>query len=91
MSEQREVQRLFQQERDEDRLRKVIREELDAWGTRIGLNTEDPMSQQEDFRHLRRWRHIVESSSMRVAVTTVSFFVAAFLGLVWFGITKGSK
>lgn len=82
-------ERLFDQERAEDRIRKVIREELDAWGTRIGLNTDDPIAQQEDFRHLRRWRKIVESSSMRAAITTASMLVAAVLGLVWMSLTRG--
>ncbi len=72
-----------------DIIRKAIRTELDDWGMRIGLNTADPVKQQEDFRHLRRWRQIVESSGMRAAVSAVSLLVAAFLGLLWFALTEG--
>lgn len=72
-----------------DIIRKAVRVELDDWGTRVGLNTADPVAQQEDFRHLRRWRQIVESTGMRAAITTASVLVAAVLALIWVAIAGG--
>lgn len=69
-------------EREEHRLRIILREELDAWGQRIGLDTSDPISLQADFRHLRRTRHLVEKAGLRAVYTLVTICVTGLVAVV---------
>lgn len=72
---------------DEVRLRAILREELDAWGTRVGIDAADPMASQADFRHLRRSRNIFESSAMKAVLTVVVVTVTAGIGTLWMILT----
>ena len=68
---------------DEQRLRTILREELNAWGQRIGLDTADPLSQQADFRHLRRWRHVMERTGLRAIYTVVTLGITGTVAAIW--------
>ncbi len=73
---------------DEHRLRTILREELDSWGQRIGLDTADPISQQADFRHLRRSRQVMEKTGLRVIYTAVTLIVTAGAAALWAGLSS---
>lgn len=68
-------------------VRTAVREELHDWGQRVGLDTSDLMAQQADFRHLRRWRLIVEGGGMKAVTTAVFVVVTGLLGLIWVSIS----
>lgn len=68
---------------EEHRLRTILREELDAWGLRIGLDTANPMKQQADFRHLRRHREVMEKAGLRAILTFVALSVSAGMAAIW--------
>lgn len=68
-------------------LTKIVHDAMDDWGAKMGFDIKDPLDQQADMRHLRKWRNIVEGSSMRALTTTVGVFVTGVLGLLWLTIT----
>lgn len=72
---------------DEARLRTIFREELNAWGTRVGIDTEDPMASQADFRHLRKWRNMMESAGLKAVLTMVVLSVTAGMSALWMMVT----
>ncbi len=73
---------------NEHRLREILREELNAWGQRIGLDVDDPMETQADFRHLRRSRKVIEGSGLRAVLTIVTLAITGGAAALWLGITS---
>lgn len=67
-------------------VRAAVREELNDWGQRIGLDTGDPIEQQADFRHLRRWRKVVEGGGMKIVTSAVFVMISGVLGWLAFGL-----
>lgn len=70
-----------------DIMRTVVRDALNDWGQGIGLDTRNPMQQQADFQHLRRWRTVIEGGGMRVMITVVSMVITGLVAAIWLGIT----
>ena len=48
----------------------------------IGVDTEKPFDMQADFAHLRRWRLLVERSTVFAVMTFVGLVVAAFVAFI---------
>ena len=65
-----------------DDVRTAVRQELHDWSQRVGLDADDLIAQQADFRHLRRWRLIVESSGMKAITTAIFVVISGALGAV---------
>lgn len=53
--------------------------------TSFGIEEDDRVELQADFRHLRRWRKSVEQTQTYAFKTIVTVLVTGFLGMVWMG------
>lgn len=74
---------------DKDRIKDAMREALNEWALGLGVDVTSPSSKlevQADFRHLRRWRLLVEGGGLKAAYTMVTLVVTALLGALWLGI-----
>lgn len=66
-----------------------MHEALDEWALGIGVDVSKPEAKlelQADFRHLRRWRKIVEGGGLKAAYTVITIVVTAAIGALWIGI-----
>ena len=50
----------------------------------IGVDTEKPFYMQRDFAHLRRWRLLIERSTVFAVMTFVGLVVTGFVAFIGF-------
>ncbi len=74
----------------EERLRAILSEELDEQSTKLftklselGLDLKDPLAQQADMRHLRKWRTALERSGLYALSVTFATIVMAIGTALW--------
>ena len=75
----------------ERRLREILKEELDEHQkslvqmlSMVGLDMNAPLEQQDDFRHLRRWRKIVEGGGIKAAIYMMAITFAGAISAAWY-------
>jgi len=78
---------------NEARLREILSQELGKSRralfselTSLGLDFKQPLEQQADLRHLRKWRVTVEKTGLRMLLTVVTLAVTGFISVVWAGV-----
>jgi len=69
-----------------EELRLIVREELDRAFTGLGLNRDDPVSQQADLVWLHEMRQTVQSSVRHAVTVAMGLIVTGLLGAVWGGV-----
>ncbi|MEL4071729.1 hypothetical protein WKW50_16415 [Ochrobactrum sp. GPK 3] len=49
----------------------------------LGVNSDDPIEMQADFRHLREWRKSVATVKRQGMITATIVVASGLLGLIW--------
>lgn len=80
----REAAAALDQERLEALVSRVVLETL----TRLGIDAENPMTMQRDFRHLREWRTTMEAVKAKGILAVVSIAVSGLVAVLWLGLKE---
>ncbi len=73
----------------EHQLKVVVEQTVEETLLKMGVDVEDPIAMQKDFKNLREWSTTVETVRKGVIMTMVTVFVSGVLGLLWLSV-KGS-
>jgi hypothetical protein len=74
-------------------LKLLVRQTVSETLISLGIDHNDPIEMQADFRHLREWRRSVNSVKRYGFMTAVGVVITGLLGAIWVGLrsmTNGS-
>lgn len=66
----------------EERLRSILREELNDAFKNIGIDPEDTLENQKDMAWLRTWRKAVVKTSSSAGLTVITILVTGVVGII---------
>lgn len=69
--------------RTDDEIRAIVKATVAETLVKLGVDIEDPLEVQADFRHLRSWRQSSDTIKRQGLVTAVGVLVIGVLGLIW--------
>lgn len=70
----------------ESQLRHVVETTVEETLLKMGVDVEDPMEMQRDFKHLREWRQTTATLRKGGLMAGASIIVSGVLGLIWVGV-----
>lgn len=74
------------------KIRGEIREQVDEGVTdaltRVGIDTENPISAQHDAQFVREWRKTTAAVKRKGMLTAVGILIAGSMGAIWLGLRE---
>lgn len=68
-----------------DELKSIIKETTKETLSGLGVDVEDPLKMQSDFKHLREWRVTAESLRSKGWLTIITIAITSIFGLIVIG------
>lgn len=72
----------------EREFRRIVHESVLDSFTTLGIEVDDPLAMQADFRHLREMRLTMEKVRSRSVVATITILISGILAMAWHGIVS---